>query len=54
MVNWIVLNRTDFTFYCVKENFIFTLNGIIWNRTDLTFYCVKEKIILILNGIFDI
>ena len=35
MLNWIVWNKTVFTFKCVwtKKNYEFMLNWIVWNRT---------------------
>ena len=33
MQNWIVWNRTVFTFNCVQTKMVFMLNWIVWNRT---------------------
>ena len=38
MLNWIVWNRTVFTFNC-KQKTVVILNCIVWNRTDYLTVC---------------
>ena len=41
MLNWIVWNRTAFTFNCVyRKNCLIKLNWIVWIRIAFTFNCI--------------
>ena len=33
MLNWIIWNRTVFTFNCDQTKTVLMLKGIVWNRT---------------------